>query len=87
MRLALARGGREQRQLALLYVDLDRFKQVNDTLGHDAGDRLLVAPRQALRVRASDTVARFGGDEFVMLLKNIDSPQGVIAVAEKICFV
>jgi diguanylate cyclase (GGDEF)-like protein len=87
LRLALARGRREQRQLALLYIDLDEFKRVNDTLGHDAGDRLLelVAERLEQCVRASDTVARFGGDEFVMLLENIDSPRNATAVAEKIC--
>jgi diguanylate cyclase (GGDEF)-like protein/PAS domain S-box-containing protein len=87
MRLALARAQREQRQLALLYIDLDHFKRVNDTLGHDAGDRLLelVAERLEQCVRASDTVARFGGDEFVMLLENIDSSHNATAVAEKIC--
>jgi diguanylate cyclase (GGDEF)-like protein len=87
MRLALARGRREHRQLALLYIDLDHFKRVNDTLGHDAGDRLLelVAERLEQCVRASDTVARFGGDEFVMLLENIDSSRNATAVAEKIC--
>lgn len=86
MRLALARARREQRQLAVLYVDLDQFKQVNDTLGHDAGDRLLelVAHRLEQCVRASDTVARFGGDEFVMLLENIDATQSATAVAAKI---
>jgi len=87
MRLALARARREQRQLALLYVDLDHFKQVNDTLGHDAGDRLLelVAQRLQQCVRASDTVARFGGDEFVLLLENIDDAPAATTVAGKIC--
>jgi diguanylate cyclase (GGDEF)-like protein/PAS domain S-box-containing protein len=76
---ALARAERSDRSLAVLLVDLDGFKQVNDTLGHDAGDRLLqeVAERFNGVVRASDTVARFGGDEFALLLEEIVDQEAV----------
>lgn len=83
---ALARAHRQQRRLALLFVDLDRFKQVNDQYGHVYGDRLLrqVAARIGAAVRDSDTVARLGGDEFVVLLEDIASPLDTEAVQEKI---
>jgi len=86
MQLALARVRRGHVQLSLLYLDLDKFKEVNDTLGHDAGDLLLqeVARRLEQCVRAEDTVARFGGDEFVVLLENIGSPEHTALVIEKI---
>jgi diguanylate cyclase (GGDEF)-like protein len=72
--------------LALLYLDLDRFKPVNDTLGHTAGDELLqgVATRIRNLVRESDTVARVGGDEFVVILPDIITREGVENVAKKI---
>jgi diguanylate cyclase (GGDEF)-like protein len=86
LHIALALARREHQQLALLYIDLDRFKQVNDSLGHEVGDQLLreAARRLAGSVRESDTVGRIGGDEFVVLLHGIDRPQHAIAVAEKI---
>jgi diguanylate cyclase (GGDEF)-like protein len=70
LRHTLARANREQSTVALLFVDLDRFKQVNDTLGHGVGDALLVETGRRLRaaVRSADTAARIGGDEFVVLL-------------------
>jgi diguanylate cyclase (GGDEF)-like protein len=77
---------RYDRQLAVAFLDLDRFKQINDTLGHDAGDQLLreVANRLKGCVRGSDSVARLGGDEFVALLLNLDDPKYAASVAQKI---
>ena len=73
--------------LAILFLDLDRFKMVNDTLGHEMGDRLLraAADRIVHCVRTGDLVARLGGDEFTILLENMTSPKAVATVAEKIC--
>lgn len=83
---AITLARRDASQFALLYLDLDKFKPVNDTLGHDAGDRLLkrVAERIRAQVRESDTVARVGGDEFTVILRDISSRQDAAAVAEKI---
>ena len=77
---------RNQTPLALLYLDLDKFKQVNDTLGHPIGDLLLqeVAHRLKQCVRESDTVGRVGGDEFLVLLHGIPQPEQALLVAEKI---
>lgn len=77
---------RNQNSLCLLYLDLDKFKQVNDTLGHATGDLLLqeTARRLKLCVRESDTVGRVGGDEFLVLLQHIDAQQDALVVAEKI---
>lgn len=82
--LAAARRGDEG--VALMLIDLDRFKQVNDNLGHQVGDQLLVevARRLNASVRGGDTVARLGGDEFVVLLAGIKSHRDVVPVAEKI---
>ena len=86
LKLALALAKRNQSRLALLFIDLDEFKPINDTLGHAMGDSLLqkAAQRMSACVRHSDTVARLGGDEFVVLLPVVDGPADAIAVAEKI---
>lgn len=83
---ALARARRENGKGSLLYLDLDKFKQVNDTYGHSVGDQLLRAVADRLRqcVREVDTVARVGGDEFVILLEDIGHPEHALLVAEKI---
>ena len=77
---------RENRKFALLFLDLDKFKQVNDTLGHDAGDELLqqVAARIRRELRDSDTVARVGGDEFTVILPDVVQAQDAETVARKI---
>jgi diguanylate cyclase (GGDEF)-like protein len=77
---------RQSQQVALLYIDLDRFKHVNDTLGHAIGDLLLkqAARRLQKSVRETDTVARIGGDEFVIILANINSPHYAGTVGSKI---
>lgn len=83
---ALARGHRSGRGTAALFIDLDRFKQVNDSLGHRAGDDLLMELARRLRVAAryADTVARFGGDEFVVLCEDLESVEDAEAVAQRL---
>lgn len=82
---AIQRARRDQRY-ALLFLDLDGFKAVNDSLGHPMGDRLLCAVARRLEgcIRSSDTIARLGGDEFILLLQDIDQPEGVVQAAERI---
>jgi diguanylate cyclase (GGDEF)-like protein/PAS domain S-box-containing protein len=77
---------RRSRRVAVLFMDLDNFKVVNDSLGHEVGDLLLsaVAERLKGRLRSEDTLARFGGDEFVVLLENVDDPKEPVRVAERI---
>ncbi|MEC5160468.1 EAL domain-containing protein [Janthinobacterium sp. CG_S6] len=83
---ALQRAGREHEQLAILFIDLDRFKNVNDTLGHHIGDELLkqVASQLSAKLREGDTLARLGGDEFIVLLENVDGQYGASLVADKL---
>lgn len=83
---AVKLGGRHGESFALLFLDLDRFKLINDTLGHDAGDHLLqeVARRLTLSVRESDVVARLGGDEFVILVRKVGRRDQIEPIAKKI---
>ncbi|MDG1581136.1 GGDEF domain-containing protein [Pseudomonas sp. GOM6] len=83
---ALARARRNGSRFSLVFLDLDKFKQVNDTCGHTVGDRLLqeVALRLQQCVREADSVARIGGDEFVLLLENIEAPESVDKIAAKL---
>jgi diguanylate cyclase (GGDEF)-like protein len=83
---ALARSERHGSKVAVLFVDLDDFKEVNDSLGHEAGDRVLVAVAHRLRscLRPTDTAARLGGDEFTMLLEDVEEVEGAVRVAERI---
>jgi diguanylate cyclase (GGDEF)-like protein len=83
---AVAQAARQDTQVALLFLDLDGFKRVNDRFGHAAGDRLLqqVAGRLSACIRASDTACRYGGDEFVVMLPEVDRRESAAAVVEKI---
>ncbi len=85
-RQALLAARRTGAEVAVLLLDLDRFKEVNDTLGHKVGDRLIceVGVRLAGTVRASDTVARLGGDEFALLLSGVDGNEGALRVAREL---
>ncbi|MDD5462274.1 MAG: EAL domain-containing protein [Methylococcales bacterium] len=83
---AIELAGRQGRQVALMFMDLDRFKYINDSLGHAVGDQLLksIAKRLTASMRSSDTVCRLGGDEFVLLLPNIEHAADVRLCAQKI---
>ncbi|HEX9257885.1 MAG TPA: diguanylate cyclase, partial [Acidimicrobiales bacterium] len=84
--VALAQARRSVQQVAVLFLDLDHFKVINDSLGHSAGDRLLVTVADRLRnaVRPNDTVARFGGDEFTVLCKAVPDERVASEIAERI---
>ena len=86
LEVALARAARRKRTIAVLFVDLDRFKIINDSLGHDTGDDLLVAVAQRLQesVRDEDTVARLSGDEFTVLLEEVEDEVEAAQVAQRI---
>ena len=86
MNTSLLIARRHNTRFALLFLDLDRFKEINDTLGHAAGDQLLIAAAARMRqaLRASDLLARQGGDEFMILLHDIHSMEEALGVAEKI---
>ena len=88
MKSAIKRGRARAGRVAVLFVDLDRFKPINDSLGHEVGDRLLqdVAERMQVAIRSVDTVSRVGGDEFVVLLGEIETAEDAARVAEKIIF-
>jgi diguanylate cyclase (GGDEF)-like protein/PAS domain S-box-containing protein len=83
---ALRRTRRRHKRIAVLFMDLDGFKVVNDSLGHEVGDLLLTVVAQRLRrcLRPEDTLARFGGDEFVVLIEALDDPAQAVQVAERI---
>jgi diguanylate cyclase (GGDEF)-like protein len=87
LRQAVSQARRDKTHMALLFVDLDAFKDVNDTCGHHVGDLLLnaAAKRMQACVRHADTVGRMGGDEFVVLLTHVEEDQDAVLVAEKIC--
>jgi diguanylate cyclase (GGDEF)-like protein len=86
LQMEIRKADRAQVPLALLFIDLDHFKEINDTLGHDIGDILLkqVAERLVASVREVDTVARLGGDEFTVVLSGVDGPTNVSFVAQEI---
>ncbi len=83
---SIARAERSKRNVAVLFIDLDNFKNINDTFGHDVGDELLrqVSRRLSECVRLDDTIARHGGDEFIVLLDSLEDSRGASVVAQKI---
>jgi diguanylate cyclase (GGDEF)-like protein/PAS domain S-box-containing protein len=84
--IALAQARRNQKKVGIAMLDLDNFKTVNDTLGHDVGDQLLIATTERLitALRKSDAIARFGGDEFLLVLPSLNEIEDAIQVAQKI---
>jgi diguanylate cyclase (GGDEF)-like protein len=85
LRVATARAQRSGKRVAVLFIDLDRFKNINDSLGHHVGDALLrsVASRLGRSVRANDTVSRLGGDEFIVILDGIDNREEVSGIVDQ----
>ena len=85
MARAIKRSNRHRMRFAVMFIDLDRFKQINDTLGHGVGDMMIRVCGERLKalLREDDTVARFGGDEFVLLLENLSSPSDAAVLAKK----
>jgi diguanylate cyclase (GGDEF)-like protein/PAS domain S-box-containing protein len=86
LRHALTRARREHRSVAALFIDVDDFKDVNDRHGHEGGDELLrtLGPRLQTALRANDTLARFGADEFVVVCEDLDDPEEALAVADRL---
>ncbi len=86
LRVAMDRAHRAGTGVAVLFLDVDNFKEINDTLGHDAGDRVLVGMAERLRtmLRPMDTVARFGGDEFTFLVEDLSDEREVVLIADRI---
>lgn len=84
--LAIQHASRSRRQFAVLMVDLNKFKAINDTYGHAAGDTVLITVAQRLvsAVRATDTVARLGGDEFVLIIESFTEREQIIALGQKL---
>jgi diguanylate cyclase (GGDEF)-like protein len=87
LELAIADAKKNNKSFAILFLDLDKFKLVNDSLGHDTGDELLLAVAERLRQEVShnDLACRLGGDEFLVLVSDIQSPQAAADVAQKVC--
>ena len=87
LKQAMAQSDRQHNKIALLFIDVDKFKGVNDKLGHETGDKLLkqFAERLINSIRYGDTACRYGGDEFVIMLPEIDDMEDVAAVTKKIC--
>jgi diguanylate cyclase (GGDEF)-like protein len=87
LELAIADAKKNNKSFAILFLDLDKFKLVNDSLGHDTGDELLLAVAERLRQQVShnDLACRLGGDEFLVLVSDIQSPQAAADVAQKVC--
>lgn len=86
LKLAIAQARRDDSQVGVMFLDLDNFKHINDTLGHDAGDTLLIeaAKRVSSCLRGTSTVARLGGDEFLVVLPGLSEPEAACQVAERI---
>jgi diguanylate cyclase (GGDEF)-like protein len=86
LRLALERARRQGTAVAVLFIDLDRFKVLNDSLGHDTGDQVLRVIAERLRscARGADLAVRFGGDEFILVCENLDGPAAALTIGERV---